>query len=227
MGTVKGTKNRQSFCKDLSHYQEEVMAGLVIPTVLEQTGRGERAYDIYSRLLKDRIVMVNGPVEDNLANLVIAQLLFLAAEDSQREINMYINSPGGSVYAGLGIYDTMRVLPCPIATTCVGLAASFGTILLLGGDKGRRYAMPHARIHIHQPWREGISGQASDIEIHAREILHIREELNGIIQKHTGQPLERIQRDADRDFYMSAEEAKEYGIIDEVLPEVEKKESSA
>lgn len=202
-------------------------SSLLVPTVLESTGRGERAYDIYSRLLKDRIVMVNGQIEDTMANLVIAQLLFLAAEDGKREINMYINSPGGSVNAGLGIYDTMRVLPCPIATTCVGYAASFGTILLLAGDKGRRYSMPHARIHMHQPWHGGISGQASDIDIHAREILHLRDELNEIIHKHTGQSLERIQRDTDRDFYMSAAEAREYGIIDEVLTLIDKEKVEA
>jgi ATP-dependent Clp protease, protease subunit len=194
------------------------MQNLLVPTVLENTGRGERAYDIYSRLLKDRIVIVNGPVEASMASLVIAQLLFLAAEDSKREINMYINSPGGSVYDGLGIYDTMRVLPCPIATTCVGFAASFGTILLLAGEKGRRYAMPHARIHQHQPLLgQGVSGQASDIDIQAREIVHMRDELNEIIHLHTGQPLERIRRDFDRDHYMSAAEAKEYGIIDEIV----------
>ncbi|QBD77902.1 ATP-dependent Clp protease proteolytic subunit [Ktedonosporobacter rubrisoli] len=198
------------------------MSGLIVPTVLETTGRGERAYDIYSRLLKDRIVMVNGPIEDTLANLVVAQLLYLAAEDSKREINMYINSPGGSIYAGLGIYDTMRVLPCPVATTCVGFSASFGTILLLAGEKGKRYAMPHSRIHMHQPLQNGGGGQASDIEIQAREIVHLRDELHGIIHQHTGQSLERIRHDFDRDYYMSAKEAKEFGIIDEVLTFAEK-----
>ncbi|HEY4385824.1 MAG TPA: ATP-dependent Clp protease proteolytic subunit [Ktedonobacteraceae bacterium] len=193
------------------------MASVFVPTVIETTGRGERAYDIYSRLLKDRIVMVNGTVEDTMANLVIAQLLFLAAEDSQKEINMYINSPGGAINAGLGIYDTMRALPCPIATTCVGYAASFGTILLLAGDKGKRYAMPHSRIHMHQPLQGGLSGQATDIDIHAREILYIRDVINEIIHRHTGQSIERIKRDTDRDFYMSAVEAKEYGIIDDIV----------
>lgn len=200
-------------------------ASLVVPTVIESTGRSERAYDIYSRLLRDRIVMVNGPIEDNLANLVIAQLLFLSAENSEREINMYINSPGGVIAAGLGIYDTMRALPCPIATTCVGYAASFGTILLLAGDKGRRFAMPHARIHMHQPLQGGLSGQASDIEIAAKEILYTRGVINDIISKHTGQPIERINRDTDRDFYMSALEAKEYGLIDEIVPLAEKEQS--
>ncbi|HLG77974.1 MAG TPA: ATP-dependent Clp protease proteolytic subunit [Ktedonobacteraceae bacterium] len=195
---------------------------LFVPTVLENTGRGERAYDIFSRLLRDRIVIVNGQIEDSMASLIIAQLLFLAAEDSKRDINMYINSPGGSVYAGMGIYDTMRVLSCPIATTCVGYSASFGTILLLAGEKGKRYAMPHSRIHMHQPLQGGLSGQATDIDIHAREILHLRDELNQIIHLHTGQSIERIKRDTDRDFFMSAREAKEYGIVDEVLESAEK-----
>ena len=187
---------------------------LYVPTVLENTGRGERAYDLYSRLLKDRIIVVNGPIEEGLASLVVSQLLFLSAEDGKREINMYISSPGGSVYAGMGIYDTMRVLPCPIATTCVGYTASFGTILLLAGDKGKRYAMPHSRIHMHQPLQGGLSGQATDIDIHAREIIHMRDELNQIINLHTGQSIERIRHDTDRDFFMSALEAKEYVIID-------------
>lgn len=189
-----------------------------VPTVLENTGRGERAYDLYSRLLRERIVMVNGPVEESMANLIVAQLLFLSSENPEREINMYISSPGGVISAGLGIYDTMRLIPCPVATTCVGYAASFGTILLLAGDKGRRRALPNARIHMHQPLIQGgASGQASDIDILAREMLHTRDVLNGIIQQHTGQSLERIKRDTDRDFYMSAEEAVEYGLIDEVL----------
>jgi ATP-dependent Clp protease protease subunit len=196
------------------------MPSLFVPTVLETTGRGERAYDLYSRLLKDRIVMVNGPIEDQMANLIVGQLLYLAAEDKEREINMYINCPGGSVYAGMGIYDTMRVLPCPIATTCVGYTASYGTILLMGGDKGKRYAMPHSRIHMHQPWQGGGGGgaQASDIAIQAKEIVLLRDELNKIIHKHTGQSIERIEKDTDRDFWLSAEEAKTYGLIDEVLP---------
>jgi ATP-dependent Clp protease protease subunit len=195
---------------------------LFVPTVVETTGRGERAYDIFSRLLKERIVMITGPIEENMANLVVAQLLFLASEDSKREINIYINSPGGAVNAGLGIYDTMRSMPCPIATTCVGYAASFGTILLMAGDRGLRRSLPHARIHMHQPLQGGLSGQATDIDIHAREILHLRDVLNDIIHHHTGQPLERIRRDTDRDFFMSATEAKEYGIIDEVLNLAEK-----
>jgi ATP-dependent Clp protease protease subunit len=198
-------------------------SSLYVPTVLENTGRGERAYDIFSRLLRDRIVLVNGPIEDAMASLIVAQLLFLAAEDGKRDINMYISSPGGVINAGLGIYDTMRTLPCPVSTTCVGYTASFGTILLLAGDKGKRYAMPHARIHMHQPWQQGTSsGQASDIDILAREMVHLRDEINEIIHQHTRQPLERIRRDTDRDFFMSAEEAKEYGIIDEVLPHANK-----
>lgn len=200
------------------------MSSMVIPTVIETTGRGERAYDLYSRLLKERIVMVNGPIEENMANLIVAQMLFLASESPEREINMYISSPGGVISAGLGIYDTMRLIPCPVATTCVGYAASFGTILLLAGDKGRRRALPNARIHMHQPLVQGgAGGQASDIEIFAREMLHTRDVINGIIQRHTGQDLERIKHDTDRDFYMSAEEAVEYGIIDEILTPTEKK----
>ncbi len=199
------------------------MSSLFVPTVIETTGRGERAYDIFSRLLRERIIMVNGPVEDTMAHLVVAQLLFLASEDGQREINVYINSPGGQVTAGLAIYDTMRSLSCPVATTCVGFAASFGSMLLMAGDKGLRRSLPHARIHIHQPLIQGgIGGQATDIDIHAREILHTRDVLNGIIQHHTGQPLERIRRDTERDFFMSPEEALEYGIIDEILPLAEK-----
>jgi ATP-dependent Clp protease protease subunit len=199
-----------------------MVSNLFVPTVVETTGRNERAYDLFSRLLKDRIVMINGEIEAGLANLVVAQLLFLASEDSTREINVYINSPGGSVYDGLGIYDTMRLLPCPVATTCVGYAMSFGAILLMAGDKGKRYAMPHSRIHMHQPLQGGLSGQATDIDIRAREILHQREILNGIIQLHTGQSLERIEHDTDRDYFMSAKDAKEYGIVDEVLTLSEK-----
>ena len=195
----------------------------VIPTVIETTGRGERAYDLYSRLLKERIIMVNGPIEESTANLIVAQLLFLASDNPNREINMYISCPGGVVSAGLGIYDTMRLISCPVATTCVGYAASFGTILLLAGDKGLRRALPNARIHMHQPLIQGgAGGQASDIDILAREILHTRDVINGIIQHHTGQSLERIKRDTDRDFYMSADEAVEYGLIDEVLTQTEK-----
>jgi len=194
-------------------------ASFIVPTVIESGTRGERAYDLFSRLLRERIVLVNGPIEDQMANLIVAELLFLASESGEREINMYISSPGGIVTSGLAIYDTMRSLRCPIATTCVGLAASFGTILLMAGDPGRRYALPHARVHMHQPLvSQGPGGQATDIEIYAREMLHTRKVLNDIIALHTGQPLDRIQRDTDRDFWMSAEEARDYGIVDEVLP---------
>jgi ATP-dependent Clp protease protease subunit len=193
-------------------------SSLLVPTVIETTGRGERAYDIFSRLLRERIIMINGPIEESMSSLVVAQLLFLAAESTEREINLYISSPGGSVQAGLAIYDTMRHLPCPIGTTCVGYAASFGTILLMAGDRGLRRSQPHARIHMHQPLIQGgLGGQATDIDIHAREILHTRDVLSEIIARHTGQSLERIKRDTDRDYYMSATEALEYGIIDEVL----------
>ena len=194
-------------------------SSLLVPTVLESTGRGERAYDIYSRLLRERIIMVNGQIEETMANLIVAQLLFLASESQEREVNLYISSPGGVIAAGLAIYDTMRYLSCPIATTCIGYAASFGTILLLAGDKGRRRALPNDRIHLHQPLiHGGIAGQATDIDIHAKELLHTRDVINSIIQHHTGQSLERIKRDTDRDFFLSAEEAIEYGIIDEMLP---------
>src|SRR5216684_3722509 len=199
-------------------------SSLVVPTVIETTGRGERAYDIFSRLLRERIIMINSPIEEGMAGLIVAQLLFLASENSEREINMYISSPGGSVAAGLAIYDTMRHLSCPIATTCVGYAASFGTVLLMAGDRGRRRSLPHARIHIHQPLPQGggITGQATDIDIHAREILHTRDVLNEIVHKHTGQPMDRIKHDTERDYYMSANEAVEYGIVDEVLKLAEK-----
>lgn len=199
------------------------MSSLLVPTVIESTGRGERAYDLYSRLLRERIIMVNGNIEETMAGLVVAQLLFLAAESSDREINLYISSHGGSVDAGLAIYDTMRHLPCPIVTTCVGYAASFGTVLLMAGDKGMRRALPHARIHMHQPLIQGgLGGQATDIDIHAREILHTRDVINSLLVHHTGQSLERIKRDTERDFFMSAEEAVEYGLIDEVLQLAEK-----
>ncbi len=194
-------------------------ASLIVPTVIENSTRGERAYDLFSRLLRERIIMVNGPIEDQTANLIVAELLFLASESSDREINMYINSPGGVITAGLAIYDTMRSLRCPVATTCVGLAASFGTILLMAGDPGRRYALPHAKVHLHQPLIQGgLGGQVTDIDIHARDLLHTRDVMNDIIALHTGKPLETIRRDTERDFFLTAEAAKEYGIVDEVLP---------
>jgi ATP-dependent Clp protease protease subunit len=187
-----------------------------VPVVVEQTGRGERSYDIYSRLLKDRIVFLGTPVTDEVANLVTAQLLFLESEDPEKEINFYINSPGGSVTAGLAIYDTMQFIKPPVSTLCLGQAASMGALLLLAGHKGRRYALPHSRIMIHQPLG-GAQGQASDIEIQAREILRIREEINAIIVRHTGQQLKKIEKDTDRDMFLSPEQAVEYGLIDEVI----------
>ena len=204
---------------DSSPQAQASAASLIVPTVIENSARGERAYDLFSRLLRERIIMVNGPIEDQAANLIVAELLFLASESSDREINMYINSPGGVITAGLAIYDTMRSLRCPIATTCVGLAASFGTILLMAGDPGRRYALPHAKVHLHQPLLQGgLGGQVTDIDIHARDLLHTRDVMNDIVALHTGQPLERIRHDTERDFFMTAEMAREYGIVDEVLP---------
>lgn len=185
----------------------------LIPMVVEQTGRGERAYDIYSRLLKDRIVFLGGVVEDHMANLIIAQLLFLESEDPDKDIFLYINSPGGVVTAGMAIYDTMRYLKAPVSTICVGQAASMGAVLLAAGAHGKRFALPHARIMIHQPLG-GFQGQASDISIHAQEILRLRDTLNGILAEHTGQSLARIAADTERDFFMGSEEAKSYGIID-------------
>jgi ATP-dependent Clp protease, protease subunit len=189
---------------------------VLVPYVVEQTGRGERSYDIFSRLLKDRIVFLGGTVTDDLANLVTAQLLFLESEDPEREINMYINSPGGSVTAGLAIYDTMQFVKPPVSTLCVGQAASMGSLLLAAGAKGRRYALPHSRILIHQV-SGGFEGQASDIEIHAREALRLREILNDILAHHTGQNAKKVEKDTDRDNFMSAAQAVEYGLIDEVI----------
>jgi len=188
----------------------------LVPIVVEQTSRGERAYDIFSRLLKDRIIFIGTPIDDSEANLVIAQLLFLEAEDPDKDIHLYVNSPGGSVTASLAIYDTMQYVKPDIETICMGQAASGAALLLAAGTKGKRYALPHARIMIHQPYG-GVQGQAADIQIQAREILRMREELNRIFAKHTGQPLERIEKDSDRDFFMSPIEAKEYGLIDEVI----------
>lgn len=189
---------------------------MYVPIVVEQTGRGERSYDIYSRLLKDRIIFLGGPIDDNVANLVIAQMLFLEADDPDKDIHLYINSPGGVVTAGMAIYDTMQYIKPDVSTICVGSAASMGAILLTAGEKGKRYALPHARIMIHQPLG-GVQGQATEIEIHAREILRMREELNGLLASHSGQSIDVISRDTDRDNFMSAMAAKEYGLIDEVL----------
>ena len=187
-----------------------------VPMVVEQSNRGERAYDIYSRLLKDRIVFIGGPIDDYVANLIIAQLLFLEAEDPDKDIHLYINSPGGVVTAGLAIYDTMQHIIPAVSTICLGSAASMGALLLASGAPGKRYALPYARIMIHQPLG-GARGQATDIEIHAREILRLRELLNGILVQHTKQPLQKIQRDTERDFFMSSQEAQEYGLIDSIL----------
>lgn len=189
---------------------------MYVPIVVEQTGRGERSYDIYSRLLKDRIILLSGPIDDTVANSIVAQLLFLESEDPDKDIHLYINSPGGVVTAGMAIYDTMQYIKPDVSTICVGSAASMGSLLLTAGAPGKRYALPHSRIMIHQPLG-GVQGQASEIEIHTREILRLREELNGVLAYHTGQPIEVIAQDTDRDNFMSAEDAKRYGLIDEVL----------
>ena len=189
----------------------------LIPMVVEQTNRGERAYDIYSRLLKDSIIFIGSPIDDSLANLVIAQMLFLEAEDPDRDIVLYLNSPGGSISAGLAIYDTMQFIRPDVQTHCIGQAASMAAVLLSAGTKGKRYSLPNSRIIIHQPLMTGLGGQATDIDIHAKEILRIRARLNEILSGHTGQSLERIQEDTERDYIMSAEQSREYGIIDEVI----------
>jgi ATP-dependent Clp protease protease subunit len=189
----------------------------LVPMVVEQSNRGERAYDIFSRLLKDSIIFIGTTIDDTVANLVIAQMLFLEAEDAERDITLYINSPGGSITAGLAIYDTMQFIKPDVQTYCIGQAASMAAVLLTAGAKGKRFSLPNARILIHQPWMSGLAGQASDIDIHAREILRMRERLNEILSKHSGQPLARIQEDTDRDYILGAAQAKEYGIIDDVL----------
>jgi ATP-dependent Clp protease protease subunit len=188
----------------------------LVPMVVEQTARGERAYDIYSRLLKERIIFLVGPVEDHMANLIVAQILFLESENPDKDIHLYINSPGGSVSAGLSIYDTMQFVKPDVSTMCIGQAASMGALLLAGGAPGKRYCLPHARMMIHQPLG-GFQGQATDIDIHAREILRVRDRLNDILARHTGQPIDRIKEDTDRDFFMSGTEAVSYGLIDKVL----------
>jgi ATP-dependent Clp protease protease subunit len=188
----------------------------LVPYVIEQTGRGERAYDIFSRLLKDRIIFIGTPINDILANLVIAQMLFLEADDPDKDINIYINSPGGFVPSGLAIYDTIQFVKPDVATTCVGQAASMGALLLAAGTKGKRGALPHSRIMIHQPWG-GVQGQVSDIEIHTKELLLVKRKVNDLLVKHTGQSLDKIEKDTDRNFFMSAEEAKDYGLIDDVF----------
>jgi len=194
----------------------------LVPMVVEQTGRGERSYDIYSRLLKDRIIFIGTAIDDVIANLVVAQLLFLQAEDPEKSISIYINSPGGSVTAGFAIYDTMKFMKCPVETYCIGLAASFGAVLLSGGTKGKRYSLPHSRIMIHQPWG-GAQGQASDISIQAAEILKQKELLNGILADNCGKTKKQLAKDSDRDFFMSAQEAMDYGLIDQVILPTEQK----
>ena len=189
---------------------------VLVPMVVEQTGRGERGYDIYSRLLKDRIIFIGTPIDDNIANLIIAQMLYLQSEDPAKDINLYVNSPGGSVTAGLAIYDTMQFVKCDVTTYCVGQAASMGAVILAAGTKGKRLALPNARFLIHQPWG-GVLGQASDISIQAKEILRLKDRLNEILALHTGKSIESITKDADRDFFMSAAEARDYGLVDEVV----------
>ena len=200
----------------------QIPSNAVVPMVIETSARGERAYDIYSLLLKERIIFVGTAINDQVANVVVAQLLYLSREDSEREISMYINSPGGQIYAGLAIFDTMRMIPNKISTVAVGVTASFGTVLLSAGTKGQRYALPHATIHMHQPLG-GVEGQASDIEIQAKEILRLKQRLNEILSETTGQEIDVIERDTERDFYMSAVQAVEYGLVDKVLTEPEKK----
>ncbi len=189
----------------------------LIPMVVEQTNRGERAYDIYSRLLRDNIIFIGTPIDDNVANLVTAQLLFLAAEDPEKDVSLYINSPGGVVTAGMAIYDTMQFIKPHVTTICIGQAASVAALLLAAGTRGKRFALPNSRVLIHQPTMGGLSGQATDIDIHAREILRIRASLNEIMAKHTGQPVEKVEHDVERDYWMSAQQAREYGIIDEII----------
>ena len=192
---------------------------MLVPMVIETTGRGERAYDIYSRLLKDRVLFIGTPIDDYVANLVVAQLLFLQMEDPEKDIHLYINSPGGSVTAGLGIYDTIQFLKCDVATYCIGQAASMGAVLLAAGTKGKRFTLPNSRVMIHQPWG-GAQGVASDIQIQAREIQGMKEKLNRILAKHTGQDVAKIEKDTDRDYFMSADESKAYGLVDEVVTNI-------
>jgi len=210
---------------DSQNGAQHIQALNLVPMVVEQSARGERAYDIYSRLLKERVIFIVGPIEDQMANLVVAQLLFLESENPDKDISVYINSPGGSVTAGMAIYDTMQFINPDISTLCIGQAASMGALLLAGGAADKRYALPHSRMMIHQPLG-GFQGQAADIDIHAREILKIREELNNILAKHTGQSVERIGEDTDRDNFMDSATAKEYGLIDDVLDEREQNPES-
>jgi len=196
---------------------DSIARGTLIPMVVEQTNRGERAYDIYSRLLRDNIIFLGTPIDDHVANLVTAQLLFLEAEDPDKDISVYINSPGGSITAGMAIYDTMQFVRPAVVTICVGQAASIAALLLAAGAPKKRFALPNSRVLIHQPWMSGLSGQATDIDIHAKEIIRMRTVLNDLLAKHSGQPLERIARDVERDFIMSADQAKDYGVVDEII----------
>jgi ATP-dependent Clp protease protease subunit len=204
---------KESVIKDMSNLPTNTL----IPMVVEQTNRGERAYDIYSRLLRDNIIFIGTPIDDNVANLITAQLLFLEAEDPEKDVSLYINSPGGVVTAGMAIYDTMQFIRPDVATICIGQAASIAALLLASGTPGKRYGLPNARVLIHQPTIGGLSGQATDIDIHAREILRIRASLNEIMGKHTNQPIEKIEHDVERDFWMSAQQARDYGILDEII----------
>ncbi|PYQ31642.1 MAG: ATP-dependent Clp endopeptidase proteolytic subunit ClpP [Acidobacteria bacterium] len=190
---------------------------MLVPMVVEQTSRGERAYDIYSRLLKDNVIFLGQAIDDNVANLVIAQMLFLEAENPEKDIFLYINSPGGSVSSGFAIYDTMQYVKPDVATMCMGMAASFAAVLLAGGTKGKRYALPNARILMHQPWLQGLGGQASDIDIHAKDIIRMKRRINEILAEHTGQSIDKIDRDTDRDYILAASDAKEYGVVDQVI----------
>ncbi len=216
MTTLPGSNNLDQGKERRSPRERTALMNYYVPIVIEQTGRGERAYDIYSRLLKDRIIFIGTPIDDQVANTVVAQLLFLEVEDPDKDVFLYINSPGGSPSAGLAIYDTMQYIRPDVCTICVGMAASMAAVILAGGAAGKRYCLPHARCMIHQPWG-GVQGQATDIQIHAREILRTRETLNKILAKHTGQPLKKIEADTERDYFMSAEEAKKYGLVDEVM----------
>jgi ATP-dependent Clp protease protease subunit len=193
----------------------------LIPMVVEQTNRGERAYDIYSRLLKDNIIFLGTPIDDSVANLITAQLLFLEAEDPEKDISLYINSPGGSISAGMAIYDTMQFIRPDVVTICIGQAASMGALLLAAGSPGKRFALPNSRVLIHQPSMSGLAGQATDIDIHAREILRLRESMNAILSHHTGQTIERVQKDVERDYIMTADQAKQYGVVDQVISKKE------
>ncbi|MFH1230434.1 MAG: ATP-dependent Clp endopeptidase proteolytic subunit ClpP [Planctomycetota bacterium] len=197
----------------------------LVPIVIEKTGKGERSYDIWSRLLKDRIIFIGSPIDDYVANLIIAQILFLQMENKNQDINVYINSPGGSVTAGLAVYDTIQFVQCDVATYCIGQASSMGAVLLAAGTKGKRNCLPHARVMLHQPWG-GAQGDAADIKIQAEEIIKLKHKINRIVSKHTGQPLDKIEKDTDRDYFMSAEEAKNYGIVDEVIESMKSKTES-